>query len=73
MTATTLSGRVAANIRAELARKSFTQEQLATHLGVSRSSLNQRLGGRTALDLDEIEKIAKALGIEPARLLSTDD
>lgn len=70
MTDTTLSGRVAANLRAELSRRSISQEKFADMAGISRSSLNQRLTGRTVLDLAELEQYADLLGIEPSKLLN---
>ena len=73
MTDTTLSGRVAANIRAELARRNTTQEQLATAINMARSSLHHRLSGRTAMTLEEVERIAGALELDPDRLLTTRD
>ena len=70
MTDTSLSGRVAANIRAELARNNITQEQLAGQINMARSSLHHRLSGRTALTLEEVERIAAALQVDTDKLLA---
>lgn len=66
----TLSDQVASNLRAELSRRRISQETFAEMAGISRSSLNQRLNGRTVLDLAELEQFADLLGIEPAKLLN---
>lgn len=66
----TLSGRVAANLRAELSRRSISQEKFAEMADVSRSSLNQRLTGRTVIDLAELEQYAGLLGVDPSKLLT---
>lgn len=66
----TLSEQVAANLRAELARRHISQETFAEMAGISRSSLNQRLTGRTVLDLAELEKYAGLLQVDPVKLLN---
>ena len=70
MTDTTLSGRAAANLRAEIARRNLTQGDFAEKAGISRSALGNVLAGRTAIDLDRLAAFAEILGIEPAKLLN---
>jgi DNA-binding Xre family transcriptional regulator len=65
----TLSGYVAAEIRAVLARRRVTGRDLAAQLQVSRSWVSYRLTGTTAIDLNDLERIAKALGVEIIDLL----
>ena len=66
----TLSGRVAANLRAELARRGLTQETFADQAGVHRTTMTRMLNGATSLDLERLEQLARILEIEPAKLLA---
>lgn len=61
---------VAANIRAEAARRRLSQVALAERLGVSVERLSRRLTGRVAIDVDELADVADALGLQPADLLA---
>lgn len=63
----TLNSRVAANIRAELARRQLSQVELAARLGISESALSRRMKKLTLWDL---ENIAATLGVDPAKLLT---
>lgn len=65
----TLVERVAATVRAEMARAQITQQEMAAILGVTQSMVSKRLLGKQPFRLDEIEKIAAALGVHPATLL----
>lgn len=66
----TLSGRAAANLRGEIARRNMTQEEFAERAEISRNTLGNLLAGRTVIDLDRLERFAAVLGIEPAKLLN---
>jgi transcriptional regulator with XRE-family HTH domain len=66
----TLSGRAAANLRAEIARRNLTQEEFADRAGISRNTLGNILAGRTVLDLDRLDNFARLLDIEPAKLIN---
>lgn len=66
---TDLSGRLAGNIRAEIARQGMRQEDLAAKLGISRSTLNQRLQGRSQFTVGDLGEVAQILGVTPAALL----
>jgi transcriptional regulator with XRE-family HTH domain len=57
---------VAANVRAELARKRISQTQIAEHLGVSRQNVAQRLNGRVDFRVGELIAIAALLDIPAA-------
>lgn len=61
---------VAANVRAEAARRSLRQQDLAASLGVSQETLSRRLTGRVPFDVDELVDVAAALGVDPAELLT---
>jgi transcriptional regulator with XRE-family HTH domain len=61
---------VAANVRAELARKRITQMEVAACLGVSRQNVSQRLNGRVDFRVSELVAIAGLLDIPAAALLA---
>lgn len=66
----TPSARVAANIRAELARHRTSGSALARHLGIPQSAVSRRLNGHVAFDLDQLPAIAEFLGVPVAALLA---
>ncbi len=55
--------RVARNVRAELARRSVAQAELAPAIGMTAASLNRRLKGHTSLSVPELVKIATFLQV----------
>lgn len=61
---------VAANVRAELARRRITQSEVAERLGVSRQNIAQRLNGSVDFRVGELLAIADLLGIPAANFLS---
>lgn len=62
--------RVAQAIRVQRVRAGITSEaQLARRAGMSPSGLSKRLAGDIRLDLDEVEALAVALGIDPFDLM----
>jgi len=64
-----LHERVAANIRAEMARHGVTQAHVAALLGITQQSVSAKRGGRTPITLDELEIIAPLFGMTPDELL----
>lgn len=64
-----LTDRVAAEVRANMARARMTQTDLADVLGLTQSVVSKRLRGKIAFSVDELEKVADALGVHPATLL----
>ena len=64
-----LTEQVAAEVRAYMARRRMTQARLAEVLGLSQSGVSARLAGKVPFRLDELEKVADALGVHPVRLL----
>ena len=66
---TSLAQRVAAEIRAEMARQLLTQSELARRLGVIEMWLSRRLRGRQPLDLDELERIASVINVPVPELI----
>lgn len=49
--------------------RGFTDQTLADHAGMSRSQIEARRSGRTAIDLDDLERIAVALDVPTPVLL----
>ena len=64
-----LNEAVAGEIRAELARRQWSQVELATRMGVDQMWLSRRLRAVKPLTLTEFEAIAQALGLTPADLM----
>lgn len=64
-----LNDRVAAEVRANMARVRMTQTELAEVLGLTQSVVSKRLRGKIAFTVEDLEKIAGALGVHPAVLL----
>lgn len=52
-------------------KKKLTQEALANEAGLDRSYMGGVERGERNVSLNNIEKIAKALGVEPSELLRT--
>ena len=67
----TLSGTVAANIRAEAARRRKTQAQLAEAAGLSQFAISRRMREEFPFTLDEVQAIADFLGVPLSDLLNT--
>jgi transcriptional regulator with XRE-family HTH domain len=68
---TLLPGRVAAEVRAEMARQQVNQQTIAEALKRSRQHLSRRLTGEIPFDVAELEIIAQALGVPVAQFLSS--
>jgi transcriptional regulator with XRE-family HTH domain len=64
-----LNDRVAAEIRAEMARQRLTLRELAETLGVSHTWVGNRLTSVQPIDFVDVEKVAAALGVPVSRLL----
>lgn len=69
--------RIAANIRAELARQDISQGQLARHLfgstdHTTRNLVWRRLAGRVSFRVDELIAIAEFLHVDVETLVSQD-
>ncbi len=62
--------RVAANVRAELARRGISQTALAAKLQKSQPFVARRLSGRVALDVEDLAGIAAVLEIPMTELIA---
>lgn len=60
---------LAANIRAEMARRRITQSRVAKALGVSQAAVSRRLVGTAAISAVELTQIADLLEVPVAELL----
>jgi transcriptional regulator with XRE-family HTH domain len=68
-TSRTLSDRVAEEIRVMMARRLLKQSELAKLLDTNDQWLSVRLRGRQPIDLNDLERIADALGADVADLI----
>lgn len=62
--------RVAAEVRAEMARQKVSQETLCLRIGMSQSTLSRRMTGEYPFDTTELATIAAALGVPVSRFLN---
>jgi predicted XRE-type DNA-binding protein len=60
---------VANTIRAELARRSLTQADLANALGVTQPAVSRRMTGQVPFDVEELAKAAALLGLPVSALI----
>lgn len=63
--------RVAANVRAEVARRQDTQADVARVLGLSQQSVSKKLRGAVPFDLDQLEALALHYGVPVEQFVST--
>lgn len=64
---------MAEEIRALLARKRISGVRLATAIGKSQSYVSRRLTGETPFDVDDLEGIARVLGVDITAFLPRPD
>jgi len=70
---TPLRTRVAEELRAVLGRRSMSRAELERRIGKAHPYLSRRLSGDIPFDLDDIERIAAVLDIQPFELLYSAD
>ena len=63
--------RVAAEVRAAVARNGISRGALAAKLGINPDVLSRKLNGSAPIGLDEIAAIARALNLAPSELINT--
>lgn len=61
--------RVAAELRAEMARQNRSRMDLADALGISHSAASRRFDGSISLDVDELYRVAVWLSVPVSRFL----
>lgn len=64
-----LHERVAAAVRAEMARYGIPQTKVAELLGITQQSVSRKRAGKTPYTLDELELLAPLFGMTPDELL----
>jgi transcriptional regulator with XRE-family HTH domain len=64
---------IAANVRAEAARRDKTQLDLADMLGITHSAISRRMRGETPFRDHELQSIAEFLGVSITTLFATGD
>ena len=69
---TTSYEQVGANIKNELDSRGMTQQTLADAIGVSKQVMNKIIKGLKAINVNELGKIASALGITTDKILTVD-
>ena len=65
-----LHERVAAAVRAEMARYGITQVRLGQVLGITQQSVSRKRSGRTPYTIDELELVAPLFGMTADELLA---
>lgn len=71
-TARLIQERIAANVRAEIARDGRGHPVIGELLGLSPNSMRDRLAGRIAFSAHEIVRLAGLLRVSPASLIDVD-
>lgn len=64
---------IAAILRAARARQRVTTEELAEATGISRAQVGKQLGGAKPINLDELDLICHALGLNVVEVLAEAD
>jgi transcriptional regulator with XRE-family HTH domain len=64
-----LMRRIAKNVRRHRLAKGWTQQILADRAGTSRIYVAKIEGAAKEISLDMLERLARALGVKPGRLL----
>ena len=65
-----LRSRVAAEVRAEIARQGITYATISDASDISRSSLSRKLAGASEFTLGELVRIAAALNVQASELIA---
>ena len=63
--------RIAAEVRAAVARDGISRGDLAEKLDMNADVLSRKLNGSAPIGLDEIAAIARALDLDPRKLIDT--
>jgi transcriptional regulator with XRE-family HTH domain len=64
-----LSEQVTAELRAEIGRQRLTHTELARRMGVTQPTVTRWVNGTNRLDLDDFERLCRALDLPPERFL----
>lgn len=72
MSLMTTDQRVAANVRAELARRRVNQQALATAMGMGLMSISRRMSGQVSFSIAELYRVAEILKVDISALIALD-
>ena len=64
-----LTAQVAENIRVQAAIRGLSQSAFARVVGMNQRTVNERWWGGRQWQLDDLERVSRALGMDPADLL----
>jgi transcriptional regulator with XRE-family HTH domain len=64
---------VAGALRAEMARQQIDQRTLAARIGVSQTWVQYRTSGRVVCDVEDLAKLAAALGVPVSTFMPAPD
>lgn len=64
-----LRHRIAAEVRAQMARRQVSGASMAVTLGKSQKWMSRRTTGEIAFDMDDLEQVAKVLEVDVEQLL----
>jgi len=67
----TVTANLAANVRAEAARRRVSQAQIAQHLGIDQSAISRRMAGKTEFSSSELARISDLLEVPVAEFFGT--
>jgi len=67
--ADSLAFHTAREIRAEMARQGISQEALGERIGWDQRRVSRRLTAEVPIDLEELERIAEALGVPVSKFI----
>lgn len=70
MSLMTTDQRVAANVRAELARHRVNQQALAKATGMSLMSISRRMSGQVSFSITELYRVAEILKVDIHTLIA---
>ena len=62
---------IAGEVRAQLARRRMSGRELSRRVGAKPAWMDRRLTGKTPMDVDDLEVIARALDMTPLELVAS--
>lgn len=70
-TASYLTKRIASRLRGRVSQGNVTQVELSEVVGISQSQLSKLLRGVRVFDVDELDAVCQALGLEAGEVVAT--
>ncbi len=72
MSLMTTDQRVAANVRAELARRRVNRQALAKAMGIGPMAISRRMSGQVSFSIAELYRVAEILKVDISALIAID-